>query len=450
MKSIAASLIQQFPDLVMVLSAEGRVQEVNPAFTNHLGFSAAELIGRPYSELLLAHLSNAEASFPGAVDTPVAGVVHGLKGKEGTAVTVCWSGAYVPDEAVFFYTGRVEKEAPPAKREYLFEALVENTFDLLAVTNEHGEWTYVSESLAQQIGCTRGELIGQNCFEYIHPDDLKDLASQQAALLQGQKKVQGPPYRFRNAAGKYMWHECIVSNQLANPDIRGIIITGRNISDRIDAERRAKEVQLLEALREGEEKERGRIARDLHDEVSGMIAAAKMHVTTLAQTVPAIGTNEGYSQALSLLDEAARQVRNTSHNLMPEILLESGLSQALSRYCGSISNAQLQVRYIALEPVTRYAANFELALYRIIQELINNIIRHAAATKALVQLSAHGSRLMVTIEDNGMGFNPAATANGVGLSSIAKRVATMNGTMDIQSASGKGTSIYLEFQTEDN
>ncbi len=448
MKSIAASLIQQFPDLVMVLSPEGRVQEVNPAFTNHLGFTAAELKGRPYSELLSAHPSNREESLPGSAHTPVTDVVHLLRSKEGTALTVRWSGTYLQEDGVFFYTGRIEKEAQPTKREHLFEALVENTFDLLAVINENGEWTYVSESLAQQIGRPRGELIGQNCFDYMHPDDLKDLAGQQAALLQGQRKVQGPPYRFRNAAGEWMWHESVVSNQLANPDIRGIIITGRNISDRIEAERRAKEVQLLEALREGEEKERARIARDLHDEISGMIAAAKMHVTALAQTVPAMEANEGYGQALHLLDEAARQVRNTSHHLMPEILLESGLSQALSRYCHSISNAQLQLQYIALEPVARYAATFELGLYRIIQELINNIIRHAAATKALVQLSEHGGRLMVTIEDNGRGFNPAAKASGVGLSSIAKRVATMNGTIDMQSVSGRGTSIYLEFQTE--
>lgn len=443
-------LTERFPDLIMILSAEGNIKEVNPAFTNQLGFTAAELKGRPYSELLLAHLSSAEEGFPGNAATPVTDVVHQLKSKEGTAVTVRWSGTYLQEDAVFFYTGRIEKEAPPTKREYLFEALVENTFDLLAVTNENGEWTYVSESLAQQIGCTRQELIGQNCFDYIHPDDLKEIASQQVALLQGQKKVQAAPYRFRNAAGQWMWHEAIVSNQLANPDIRGIIITGRNISDRIDAERRAKEVQLLEALREGEEKERGRIARDLHDEISGMIAAAKMHVIALAQTVPAIGANKGYLQALRLLDEAARQVRNTSHNLMPEVLLESGLSQALSRYCHNISNAQLQLQYIALEPVTRYAATFELSLYRIIQELINNIVRHAKATKALVQLNAHGSCLMVTIEDNGIGFNPAATPDGVGLSSIAKRVAHMNGTIDIQSTLGKGTSIYLEFQAEDH
>ncbi|HYH16917.1 MAG TPA: PAS domain S-box protein, partial [Flavisolibacter sp.] len=352
MKSIAASLTQQFPDLVMVLSAEGIIQDINPAFTSHLGFTAAEVKGRPYGALLVAHPSNAEVSFPGGATTPVAGVVHQLQGKEGTAVTVRWSGCYVQQEAVCFYTGRIQEEAQPTKREYLFEALVENTFDLLAVTNEDGIWTYVSDSLAQQMGATRSELIGQNCFDYMHPNDRPQLAGLQEALLQGQKKVQVAPYRFRNAAGEWMWMEAIVTNQLGNPDIKGIIITCRNISDRIAAERRAKEVQLLEALREGEEKERSRIARDLHDEISGMIAAAKMHVATLAKTIPAIAGSQEYGQALCLLDETARQVRNTSHNLMPEILLERGLSQALSRYCSSISHAALKLRYIEVGPVS--------------------------------------------------------------------------------------------------
>lgn len=435
----------------MMLSPDGFIQYVNPAFTRELLYPANEITGSQYQELLYTSHLKKDSAFIAHVlaHTTVTDIIHQLTRKDGSVVAVNWSCTYLQQEEVISCTGRrvSEKEQQHSQREYLFEALVENTFDLLAVTNESGIWTYVSDSLARLIGRPREELVGQFCFDYMHPDDRPLLAGQQQNLLQGQKKVQVSPYRFRNAAGEWMWMEAIVTNQLAHPDIKGIIITCRNISDRIAAEKRAKEVQLLEALREGEEKERSRIARDLHDEISGMIAAAKMHFATLTKLLPDIASNQEYRQGLHLLDETARQIRLTSHNLMPEILLENGLDQALHRYCGSISNSQLQLQCIVVGTVTRYTATFELSLYRIVQELINNMLRHAKATEALVQISYHTDRLLLTIEDNGTGFSKSAPSKGVGLSSIERRVAAMNGTIEIQSAPGKGTDIYLEFQT---
>lgn len=217
----------------------------------------------------------------------------------------------------------------------------------------------------------------------------------------------------------------------------------------LESVRKEKEVQVLQALMQGEEKERVRIAYTLHDEVSGMLAAAKMHLNTMSNTSPAIVQSSGYQKAVDLLDETSVRVRNTAHNLLPEVLMQNGLEKALQKYCMNISNDQLlTVRFYSLGNVTRYSHNFELALYRIVQELLNNIIKHARATEVLVQIGVDGTILFVTVEDNGVGFTLNKNASdGIGLKSLETRIEALNGKMDISSQAGEGVSIHIEFET---
>jgi signal transduction histidine kinase len=128
-------------------------------------------------------------------------------------------------------------------------------------------------------------------------------------------------------------------------------------------------------------------------------------------------------------------------------VLEGGLDAALQRYCQAVSNDKLQVAYFSIGNISRFAANFELSLYRITQELINNIIKHADAAEAMVQISQQDNLLSLTIEDDGKGFHQCRHATGTGINSVCKRVEAMNGHMEVTSAPGRGTSIYLEFET---
>jgi signal transduction histidine kinase len=206
-----------------------------------------------------------------------------------------------------------------------------------------------------------------------------------------------------------------------------------------------KEIQLLQALMQGEEKERSRIAKDLHDGVAGILAAAKMHLSTEANEP---GLSKGYKKALQLLDDATAEVRKTSHNLMPEVLLQHGLDKALRRYCNNISSASLQVHYYFIGEEQRYVDSFELSVYRIVQELLNNIFKHSKATEASVQLSARDTLLSISIEDNGIGFpkQPAQTG-GMGLDSLKHRIHALNGNIELNAETGGGVNAYLEFDT---
>ncbi|UKJ08522.1 tetratricopeptide repeat-containing sensor histidine kinase [Solitalea lacus] len=207
-----------------------------------------------------------------------------------------------------------------------------------------------------------------------------------------------------------------------------------------------KEVQVLEAMINGEEKERTRIAKDLHDGVGGMLSAAKMHFSVFKTDNPQMVNLSGFDKALGLLDESANEVRKTAHNLMPELLITHGLKDALSFFCQRISTPITTVEFVSIGGVPRFKQSFELSVYRIVQELMNNVIKHSEAKEAIVQISCHDDLLAITVEDDGKGFNHnGAGKNGIGLSSLHSRVESFNGSMKIDSEEKRGTTIYLEF-----
>lgn len=212
-----------------------------------------------------------------------------------------------------------------------------------------------------------------------------------------------------------------------------------------------KELQLLQAVMQGEEKERSRIAKDLHDGVAGMLAAVKMHINSIATEVSEVRNTEGFQQGLKLLDESSQEVRKTSHNLMPEVLLQYGLDEAIRRYCNNVSNSsRLKLEYDVIGDTPRFIDSFELSVYRIVQELLNNIVKHSKASEAIVQLSYQPGILTIAIEDNGIGVSKDdATKDGMGLKSLQSRVKAMNGKIEFESTSGEGFNAYLEFETLD-
>jgi signal transduction histidine kinase len=209
----------------------------------------------------------------------------------------------------------------------------------------------------------------------------------------------------------------------------------------IQSLQKEKEIELLQALMQGEEKERSRIAKDLHDGVAGMLAAVKMQLSSS----DGIKEDKNYTKAIELLNEAHAEVRKTSHNLMPEVLLQYGLDKALHRYCSNISSKSLQVNYFFIGEDQRFIDSFELSVYRIVQELLNNIFKHSKATEAAVQLSIQEDVLSVSIEDNGVGLPKQSQSNGMGLELLKRRVRTLNGNMELTTESGGGVNAYLEF-----
>lgn len=212
-------------------------------------------------------------------------------------------------------------------------------------------------------------------------------------------------------------------------------------------QRQKQEMAVWHAMVEGEEKERSRIAHDLHDGIGGLLSTLKMYLGILQKRVPEITSVDVYQDASRLLDDTVAEVRKTAHNLMPELLLNHGLSEAVRIYCNAIQDDEgLKIDFQYYGFIGKLNSGFQLSLYRIIQELIQNILKHASASLALVQLSQHNEILDITVEDNGIGMpEEKIKQGGLGLQSIKRRVQELQGNFHINSTPGNGTTIYIEF-----
>jgi two-component system, NarL family, sensor kinase len=213
-----------------------------------------------------------------------------------------------------------------------------------------------------------------------------------------------------------------------------------------------KEKQLLavDAMLKGQEEERSRIAKDLHDGLGGMLSGTKLSFITMKENLVLTPENAAlFDKSINMLDNSIGDLRKVAHNLMPEALVKFGLNEAVRDFCDSVSgSSELVVIYQQLGEQRKLNSTAEVFTYRIIQELINNAIKHAGAKKIFVQLTTAPDKLSITVEDDGKGFsmNDAANSKGAGLSNIKYRVQYLNGTIDIVTAPGNGTSVNIELK----
>lgn len=194
-----------------------------------------------------------------------------------------------------------------------------------------------------------------------------------------------------------------------------------------------------QALLQGEEQERQRIAQDLHDSMGGMLANIRMSISK-----DGIGNMNESNDIVRKIDWSISEMRRISRNLMPETLKNLGLEIALSELCESMSCKNLRIQFEAFDLSDNIPFQTQLALYRITQESISNVIKYAQANNVIVQISQNDNLLNLTIEDDGVGFNKNQITKGLGLKNIENRVQLINGTVDITSAKGEGTTINVE------
>ncbi|NOY48269.1 MAG: sensor histidine kinase [Chlorobi bacterium] len=205
-----------------------------------------------------------------------------------------------------------------------------------------------------------------------------------------------------------------------------------------------KELNKLSALIEGEEKERKRIAQDLHDGINGDLSVIKYKITSVNQDNFKTKEKEEFEQAVLMLDNAIEQVRHISHNLAPPSLQNFNLIEAIQQYCNKIAASNsLKINFQSYGELLTLNKDTETAIYRIIQEALNNIVKHSKASEALVQINTHdNNNLLITIEDDGIGFNPNNNYKGLGLKNIRSRVELLKGDLNIES-NNTGTSIQI-------
>ncbi len=212
------------------------------------------------------------------------------------------------------------------------------------------------------------------------------------------------------------------------------------------------EVRRLRSIMEAEEEERKRIARDLHDGVGVLLSAAIMNYATLGRktgTVPLAGT-ETYQEGLDILQEMRKEIRTIAHNLVPELAYHRDLVKAIEVLISRMKqdgNVKIELHLYGQATILEPKQND--AVYRMIEELVHNVIKHAEATQLVIQLMFHDDRLNVIVSDNGKGFDTSAVSYGMGLQNLHNRTEKLLGHLSIVSHKGKGTTVELEVPYEE-
>ncbi|MBL7726934.1 MAG: hypothetical protein JNM68_04570, partial [Dinghuibacter sp.] len=212
-----------------------------------------------------------------------------------------------------------------------------------------------------------------------------------------------------------------------------------------------KQLLTIDAMLKGQEEERSRIAKDLHDGLGGLLSGTRISFQQVKENL--VFTPENlrlFERSMGMLDHTITDLRKVAHNLMPEALARFGLYEAVHDFCNSIrASSGIETTYQLVGEQRKYSDTAAVFIYRIIQELVNNAIKHASASHVMVQLSTGEATTGITVEDNGRGFNKEILlqSRGAGMANIQYRVAYFNGTIDIISEPGSGTSVNIHLKT---
>lgn len=206
------------------------------------------------------------------------------------------------------------------------------------------------------------------------------------------------------------------------------------------------QLNVFNGVLEGQELERNRIARDLHDGLGGMLAGIKLQLSTIVGKEQIQKQNTDLYKVIRQLDHSANELRRIARNMMPESLLHVGLEESLKDLCTSLQAVEKNISFEAYNISNNIPHSVQITIYRIVQELLNNALRHANASNIIVQCSQNKNMFFITVEDNGKGFHINAPENkkGIGLFNIKNRVDLLKGRLDIHSVIGEGTTVNIE------
>lgn len=455
-ENVGEGIFQSTPD--------GHYLTANPALAHIHGFdSPRELIEscRDISREIYVDPARRE-EFKQLLD--VHGKVHGFEHqsfrKDGRKIWLSVNARAVRDDhgKVAYYEGTVQdiserRKAEEALRESeeRYRELFENSKDAIYVHDMSGSYTSVNRAAEKLSGYTREELIGRHFSSLVTPDYARQVREQLCRKLETSGETTYEVQLITKQGSRIpveVSSRLIVENGLP-VGVQGCV---RDISER----KRAQEASRTYSRRliEAQEAERRRISLELHDQVGQILTAVKMNLHVLRKSCSAPEILASIEENLSVIDEAVDQVRDLSVDLRPLLLDDFGLVVAVRWYLvrqAKKSGVAVEFVSLSLHDDDRFPATLETACFRIVQEGVTNILRHARASCISVRLERTADDLMVVIGDDGVGFDVRAVrAAGpatatLGLRGMEERAQAVGGRLTIDSAPALGTHVCASF-----
>jgi len=281
-------------------------------------------------------------------------------------------------------------------------------------------------------------------IEHLHPDDRQRVMEQRQQLHDGRLERVSMEYRFLNPTHGEKWLHHV--GRVTSRDATGRTVKSygvlRDITDRKRVEEELRD--LSRRLIRAQEEERALLARELHDDLTQRVAVLAIEVGRAELAAPEASQAQAMRSVREGLVRLSEDIHSLAYQLHPSVLEELGLADALRAECERVGRQRRLDLSLELEPLPAFVGrDAALCLFRVAQEALNNVTRHAGARAASVTLRQMEGGLLLAVRDDGVGFDPASPGTGrsLGLASMRERVRLVNGTLDIESAPGRGTEI---------
>lgn len=321
----------------------------------------------------------------------------------------------------------------------LMEELLTHSAQAVVLLNAEAEIIFCSQTIAALTGYEPGALLGKTAFDFFHLAGLPAAWKQYLNFTKHKENASVSLLQLRNRQGHLIWVDAVVKNLLDVQGINALLVLLKNNCDAGMEERK-----LVRAVTAARDHERELLAAELHDNVNQIITASILLIDAARLS---LSSDELLRLASVNLRSAADEIRKLSYSKVGFDLQEQGLAFAVEALLATISRVCAVTFQITFDEaaVTVLTADQQRHVYRLIQEGVNNIIKHSAATHAEITLTRQEELIFLVIVDNGKGFSKNRQKPGVGLASMTNRVKLLGGHFHVQAPDGQGTTIEIHF-----
>jgi PAS domain S-box-containing protein len=326
------------------------------------------------------------------------------------------------------------------RSEERYRRLVEAARDVIFTASPDGVFTSINPVFELLTGWSRDEWIGRRLIDIVHPEDAARVVELFPRFLQGER----PPLQqvqVRTRSGEYRMAEVTAALEMDDGVPLGVLFVARDITERQRAE------DALRRLNQMMEDMAKRIAHALHDEAGQLLASVYLAVAEVARDLPS-PARERLGQVWQLLDQVGEQLRRLSHELRPTILDDLGLLPAIEFLAEGVAKRTGLAITVKGSTEGRVSPLVETTLYRVVQEALGNVTRHARAARVVVEIERDEHQIRCAVRDDGVGFDVVGLSaqrgdRGLGLIGIRERLKALNGTLEIHSGPGQGTELRM-------
>lgn len=344
----------------------------------------------------------------------------------------------------------IERVQAIRANEELFRLLIEHSHDIIYSLTAEGIFTYVSPVWTELLGHPVSEVTGKSFRDFVHPDDVPACIVWLKNVIESGQRQEGIEYRVRHLNGELYLHS---SSAVPFFDETNTTAGYYGIAADITKQKRVLEEKIaLEQLQllakhteKARESERQSISRDLHDDLGQALTAIKIHLGFIRQIVTDTDVNSKINKVTSMVSEAIASLKRITARLRPEILDELGLEATIEWYTKEFAVLNGVEISLTIPSGLPLPIEFSVTIFRIIQEALTNISRHARATRIYIGLSKTDDSINLRISDNGIGISKdeIESKTSWGIISMKERAKSVGGTFDIYSESGEGTVVKV-------